>query len=153
MSIFGHKFHAAKEKLAPVNGHEKPAAAAFTPALPPLEAQDKPAGAVWADDAIIQRFEPLLVHCPRNAKVLKTLAEAYARKMMFDKSLSSYERVLEIEGGKNAAIEKAIVETTMKKLDWELSRLDPKTPEYAAQREQIQNRRLEYQWQEMEQAH
>ena len=40
-------------------------------------------------------------------------------------------------------------ETTLKKLDWELSKLDPKTPEYAAQRERIQNQKLEYQWHAM----
>ena len=36
-------------------------------------------------DVVISRFEPLLVHAPRNIKVIKTLAEAYARKMMFDR--------------------------------------------------------------------
>jgi hypothetical protein len=56
-------------------------------------------------------------------------------------------------GGKNAAIEHAIEETTLKKLDLELSQLDPKAPDYAAQRERLQNQRLEYQWHEMEESH
>jgi hypothetical protein len=81
------------------------------------------------------------------------LAEAYARKMMFDKSLSFYKRALEIAGGKNEAIEAAIAQTTLKKMDSELRRLDPKTPEYSAQCERIQNQRLEYQWQTMANSH
>jgi hypothetical protein len=102
------------------------------------------------DDAIINRFEPLLVHGPKNIKILETLAEAYARKRMFDPALSFYQRALQIAGGKNAAIEAAITETTLKKFDAELSQLDPKAPDQAAQRERIQNQRLEFQWHEME---
>ena len=118
-------------------------------ALPPPHVQNEPAEV----DAIINRFEPLLVHCPKNTKVIETLAEAYARKMLFDQSLSLYRRALEIVGGKNAAIEHAIEETTLKKLDLELNQLDPKAPDYAAQRERLQNKRLEYQWHEMEESH
>ncbi|HXR07604.1 MAG TPA: hypothetical protein VN765_09760 [Candidatus Acidoferrum sp.] len=105
-----------------------------------------------ADDAIIKRFELLLVHCPRNTQVLQTLAEAYARKRMFDQSLSFYRSALEIAGGKNAAIEEAIEAATLKRFDLELSQLDPKAPGQALQRERIQNRRLDYQWHEMEEA-
>jgi hypothetical protein len=34
-----------------------------------------------------------------------------------------------------------------------LNLLDPKAPDYAAQRERLQNKRLEYQWHEMEESH
>jgi cytochrome c-type biogenesis protein CcmH/NrfG len=105
-----------------------------------------------ADDAIIKRFELLLVHCPRNTKILETLAEAYARKRMFDQSLSFYRSALEIAGGKNAAIEEAIEATTLKRFDLELSQLDPKASDQAVQRERIQNRRLDYKWHEMEES-
>lgn len=73
--------------------------------------------------------------------------------MLFDKSLSYYRRALSIEGGEDEAIKKAISETTLKKLDAELAQLDPAAPDYAARREKIENRRLEYQWQEMETTH
>jgi cytochrome c-type biogenesis protein CcmH/NrfG len=103
-----------------------------------------------SDDAIITRFEPLLEHGPRNIKILTTLAQAYARKLMFDKSLSFYQRALQIGGAKRADIEQAGAETMLKKIDFELSQLDPKSPDFAAQCERIQNQRLESQWQEME---
>jgi hypothetical protein len=105
---------------------------------------------VSAEDVIINRFEALLVHCPRNIKILETLGEAYARKMMFDQSLSFYQKALEIAGGKNAAVEAAITETRLKKFDMELSQLDLKAPDQVVQRERIQNQRLDYQWHERE---
>ena len=56
--------------------------ASFT-VLPPLRSKHEPVVTVLEDDAIIEHFEPLLVHCPKNTKVLEMLAEAYARKRMF----------------------------------------------------------------------
>ena len=142
--------HVAEEAPSAGNGHapEQPAAEALATVLPPPRPQVAPATA----DAIIGRFEPLLVHCPNNTKVLKTLAEAYARKNMFDKSLSFYQRALAIAGGKNAAIEEAIEATTLKRFDLELSQIDAKAPDHAAQCERMQNQRLDYQWHEMEES-
>jgi len=143
--------HAGEEAHSAVNGHA-PAESAVPPpvaARPPLEPQPEPV----SPETIINRFEPLLVHAPRNIKVLETLAEAYARKMMFDQSLSLYRRALDVVGGKNPDIEKAIARTTLKKLDWMLSQIDPNAPDQAAQRERIQNQRLEFQWHEMEEPH
>jgi predicted Zn-dependent protease len=148
-SIFARRV--ADEAPSVVNGHA-PAqftASAHAPILPPLQT----ALEAGTPEAIIKRFEPLLVHGPKNIKVLETLAQAYARKTMFDKALSLYQRALEIMGGKNPVIEEAIAETTLKKLDLELSQVDPKAPDQADQRERIQNRRLDFQWHEMEETH
>jgi hypothetical protein len=71
---------------------------------------------------------------------------------MFDQSLSFYQRALAIAGGKNATIEKAIEETTLKRFDLELSRIDQKAPDHAAQSERMENQRLEYQWHTMEES-
>ena len=128
---------------------EMASASTPTPALPTFPPPDGSVTAISADDATINRFEPLLAHCPRNIKIHKMLAEAYARKMMFDKSLDLYQRALAIAGDHDAGLKKAIAETHLKKFDQELSRLDPKAPEAAARREQIQNQRLECQWHEM----
>jgi hypothetical protein len=143
--------HVAEEAPPAVNSHppDQTAAPELAAALPAPRPQPAPATA----DAIIRRFEPLLAHCPRNTKVLESLAEAYARKGMFDRSLDLYRRALEIAGGKNAAIEEAIENTTLKEFDVELSQLDPQAPDHAAQLERIQNKRLDYQWHEMEESH
>lgn len=146
--------HVAEETPSAMNGHasDQLTASAAATALPPLRPQGKPVAPVSPDDAIIERFEPLLVHCPRNTKVLEMLAEAYARKRMFDQSLSFYQRALAIAGGNNAAIEKAIEETTLKRFDLELSQIDQKAPDHAAQSERMENQRLEYQWHTMEES-
>jgi hypothetical protein len=146
--------HVAKEAPSAVNDYapNQLVPSDITPALPPLRPQHEPDTVVSADDAIIDRFGPLLVHCPKNIKVIETLAEAYGRKMMFDQSLSFYQQALAIAGGKNVSIEKAIEETTLKRFDVELNQLDPRASDYAAQRERMQNQRLEYQWHEMEES-
>jgi len=73
--------------------------------------------------------------------------------MLFDQSLSLYRRVLEVRGGKDPTIEEAIADTTLKKLDLQLSQLDSNAPDHIAQRERLQNQRLEYQWHKMEESH
>ena len=142
--------HIAKEASSAVKGHapDRPISADLPMVFPPSRPQLDPATA----DAIIKRFQPLLLHCPRNIKILETLAEAYARNGMFDKALSFYQHALEIAGGKNPTIEEAIEENTLKKLDLELSQLDPKASNHAAERERLQNQRLEYQWHMMEES-
>jgi hypothetical protein len=117
--------------------------------IPPPQHQPE----ISTPDAIIGLFEPLLVHAPRNTKILTTLAEAYGRKMLFDQSLSLYRRVLEVRGGKDPTIEEAIADTTLKKLDLQLSQLDSNAPDHIAQRERLQNQRLEYQRHKMEESH
>jgi len=146
--------HVAEESPLAMKGRtpDQSCASAVTTVLPPLQPQGEPIATVLGDDAIIERYELLLVHCPRNTKVLEMLAEAYARKSMFDQSLSFYGRALEIVGGKNAAIEKAIEETTLKRFDQELSQIDQKAPDHADQSERLQNQRLEYQWHTMEES-
>jgi hypothetical protein len=152
MNIFGNETQGARGSPLSLNGHssQKPTVSAFAPALFLFPPQNEPATAALTDDAIIQRFEALLVHGPRNIKFLKTLGDAYARKMMFDKSLSLYQRALEIAGGRNAAIESAIDETALRKLDLELNQMDPQSPEHAAQCKEDQ--RLELQLHAKEQA-
>jgi hypothetical protein len=140
--------HVAEEVPSVLHSHA-PAQSAVSH-LPPTSQPPQPQPEPDTPDEIIQRFEPFLVHGPRNVKVLETLAKAYARKMMLDQSLSLYGRALEVMGGKNTAIEAAIEETTLKKLDLELSQVDPEAPDQADQCERIQNRRLEYQWHTME---
>jgi tetratricopeptide (TPR) repeat protein len=118
--------------------------AGFAPPEPPV----KPAAST--DDAIIKRYETLLVHCPNNAKVLTTLAEAYVRKTMFDKALVCYQRALKSAGGDAPALKKTIAETTLKKFDAALGKLDAGAPDYAAKRDHLENERLEYQWNKTE---
>lgn len=116
----------------------------------PVQGREEPAAAPLVDDEIIKRFEPMIAHCSRNTKVLTSLAQAYARKNRFDDSLSAYERVLAITGGKNPSIEQAIADVMLKKLNKELSRIPPSNPEYEAMRERIDNWRLESNWRRMQ---
>lgn len=131
-----------KHQVAPLlepahNGH---AAAGI---VPEFQSRINQASAM-ENEAIISRFEALLVHSPRNIRALETLGAAYARKKMFDKALECYQRALRIAGNNNLAIRQAISETTLQKFDAALGKLDSKARDYADKREQLQNKRLEF---------
>jgi len=95
-------------------------------------------------EAIISQYEPLLAHCPKNIRILKTLAEAYASQQLFDKALACYKRVQAIHGGESADIKSAITQTTMARFDAAISRLDSGAPDYEAQRSRLENERREF---------
>jgi predicted Zn-dependent protease len=107
-----------KETLVPgeVNANKKRPTRTESWTIPPPRPELKQIETASTDDATINRLERLVDHCPKNTNVIIKLAEAYARKMMFDQSMTLYQRASEITGGKNAAIEKAIAEMTRKKI-------------------------------------
>jgi tetratricopeptide (TPR) repeat protein len=107
-----------KQTLVPgeVNANKKCPTRTESWQIPPPRPVLKQIEPALTDDATINRLERLVVHCPKNTNVIIKLAEAYAQKLMFDKSLSLYQRASEITGGKNPAIETAIEETTRKKI-------------------------------------
>jgi hypothetical protein len=154
MFFFHPKPHVPPAAPTIVNSEprEQPASPPPAPEPPPTRVKPESVTTPAEDDEIIKRFEPLLVHCPRNSRVFKTLAGAYARKMRFAEALTLYQRALEIVGGRNAAIEMAIAETNMKKLDLALSQLDPNAPDFATESERIKRQKSEFEWRAMEEA-
>jgi tetratricopeptide (TPR) repeat protein len=82
---------------------------------------------------------------PKNVKLLKDLAELWTQKKAFDKALSYYEQVKATESGADAALDKAIADTTLRKLDHEASLLDASSPDYKTQMEKLQADRQAYQ--------
>lgn len=152
-AIYGRLLKDDPSDRAVLRALNSPSIHAFVPA--PLPAETPPPAAVVSgpakltDDEIIQRYEALVLHCPRNTKVLETLAAAWRRKKMFDKSLIYYRRALKLAGGGNPAIRKEIAQTQLEQIDAALNKLDVRAPDYEAKREQLRNRRLECEWNSM----
>ncbi|MGP8237334.1 MAG: tetratricopeptide repeat protein, partial [Limisphaerales bacterium] len=86
------------------------------------------------DDALIKRYEMLVIHCPNNTKVLTTLGDAYVRKGRFDTALVCYQRALKQAGPNAPALQKTIVETNLKKFDTALAQIRATEPDCAAKR-------------------
>ena len=98
---------------------------------------------------LIADYESRLVHEPRNLKLVRSVAELYAQKKDYDKSLEYYERIRASEQGADASLEKAISEIVLKRFDQLLSQLDAANPDHAAQIEQIKGERAGFQLDEI----
>ena len=113
---------------------------------------EQEARAVKTDDVagnLIADYESRLVHEPRNLKLVRSVAELYAQKKDYDKSLEYYERIRASEQGADASLEKAISELVLKRFDQLLSQLDAANPDHAAQIEQIKGERAGFQLDEI----
>ena len=80
---------------------------------------------------------------------MRSVAELYAQKKDYDKSLEYYERIRASEQGADASLEKAISEIVLKRFDQLLSQLDAANPDHAAQIEQIKGERAGFQLDEI----
>ncbi len=98
---------------------------------------------------LIAEYESRLVNEPQNLKLVRNIAELYAQKKDFDKSLEYYERLRSSDVGADASLEKAIAETNLKKFDHQLSQLDASNPDHAAQIEQVKLEKTNFQLEEI----
>jgi tetratricopeptide (TPR) repeat protein len=96
---------------------------------------------------LIDEKEARLKTDGKNLKLLRDLAELYTQKKQFDRALSYYERIKSSEGGvgADAALDRGIADTTVRKFEHEISQLDPAAPDYAARAAQIQAQKQAYQ--------
>jgi tetratricopeptide (TPR) repeat protein len=96
-------------------------------------------------DRLINENEARLVKEPQNIKLLRSVAELYLQKKDFDRALEYYNRILQTEGVSDAAIERAVAETTARKFDHASAQLDPASPNYIDEKARIENEKAAYQ--------
>ncbi len=91
---------------------------------------------VKSDDVasrLILEYEARIQAEPDNLKLLRTVAELYTQKKEFDRALAYYNRIIAFEGAVDPSLEKAIMETTLRKFDHATEQLDPQAPDYDQQ--------------------
>ena len=93
---------------------------------------------------MIADYEARLAREPDNLKLLRSLAELYTEKKRFDLALETYQRIVAKEGATDSSLQKAIADTTMRKLDDAIARLDPTAPDAAEKAAQLKAEREEY---------
>ncbi len=97
-------------------------------------------------ERLIAEYESRLPAEPNNIKLLRSLAELYTQKKQFERALEYYERVKDSEmSGHDAALERAIAETRVRKMEHAATELNPFAPEHAEQVAQIQTEKLAFQ--------
>jgi tetratricopeptide (TPR) repeat protein len=90
---------------------------------------------------MIAEHERTLAKEPNNLKALRSMAELYEQQKNFDKALETYQRIVDHGGGSDAALQKVIAETKIRRLDYLISQLDPNAPESAEKARQLKSER------------
>jgi tetratricopeptide (TPR) repeat protein len=94
---------------------------------------------------LIREYETRLAREPENLKLMRNLAELYAQKKEFEKSLEYYERIRTSGKGGDPSLERAIAETAVRRFEHRIAQLDPNAADYAAQAAAIQAERVAFQ--------
>lgn len=89
-------------------------------------------------DRLIREYEARLQTEPDNLKLLRNLAELYTQKKDFDKALEYYGRIKASDIGGDASLSRAMSETAAKKIDHQISQLDPSNPDHAERVAQLE---------------
>ncbi|MDX1951446.1 MAG: tetratricopeptide repeat protein [Verrucomicrobiota bacterium] len=94
---------------------------------------------------LIAEYEARLAGEPDNLRLIRSIAELYTQRNEFDKALAYYAKITDREGVSDMSLEKAITETKRKEIDYKISKLDKKAPDYAQQVEKLRTERDNFQ--------
>jgi tetratricopeptide (TPR) repeat protein len=94
---------------------------------------------------LIGEYETRLKTEPDNLKLVKSLAELYTQKKEFDRALSYYERLKNSDLANDASLDRAISETVGRKIDFQISQLDPTAPDYGDATSKLEAEKQAYQ--------
>lgn len=100
---------------------------------------------------LIGEYEERLQREPNNMKIVRDLAELYAQKNQFDRSLSYYDRIKSSNMGNDPTLEQAIAKTIVRRFDYQLEQLNPFGTEHADEVAKIQAEKLDFQVKECQQ--
>ncbi len=110
-----------------------------------LEQQNRQVKTEDTAERLIREYEARLKSDPKNVKLLRDLAELYTQKKQFDRALSYYEQIKSSEIGADASLDRGVAETTLRKYDHQIARLDSNAPDYAEKKARLQAEKQAYQ--------
>jgi thioredoxin-like negative regulator of GroEL len=96
-------------------------------------------------ERLIGEYEARLQTEPNNLKLVRQLAELYAQKKQFERSLALYDRIKNSDMGNDASLERSIADTIVRRFDHQLEQLDPAAPDYTEQSAKLQAEKLNFQ--------
>jgi tetratricopeptide (TPR) repeat protein len=82
-------------------------------------------------EVLLKEYERRIVTEPENVKIHRSLAEMYTERKQFDKALEVYEKMKTTAAGADPSLDRSIADTTLKRLDHQITLLDPTAPDYA----------------------
>jgi len=96
-------------------------------------------------ERLIGEYEARLQTEPNNLKLVRQLAELYAQKKQFARSLALYDRVKNSEMGNDPSLERSVADTIVRRFDYQLEQLDPAAADYTEQSAKLQAEKLNFQ--------
>lgn len=96
-------------------------------------------------ERLIAEYEERLQTEPNNLKLVRSLAEMFAQKKQFDRSLELYNRLKTSEMGNDPSLDVAIANTILKRYDAQIEQINPFEADHAEQIERIKAEKLAYQ--------
>jgi tetratricopeptide (TPR) repeat protein len=96
-------------------------------------------------ERLIREKEARLKSEPGNMKLLRDLAELNTQKKQFDRALGYYEQMKLAGASGDASLDRAIGETMVRKLDHQISQLDPTELDYAEKSARLQGEKQAFQ--------
>jgi tetratricopeptide (TPR) repeat protein len=94
---------------------------------------------------LIGEYETRLATEPDNFKMMRSLAELYTQKGEFAKALALYERLKQTDLAGDAALDRAIADTTVRQFDAQLAQLNPFEADHAEKAEKIKAEKAAFQ--------
>jgi len=94
---------------------------------------------------LIKEYEARLASEPDNMKMIRSLADLYVEKKRFDDALGMYDRIKNSShGSADSALDRAIADTKLKKMDAELAQLNPFATDNADQIAKLKGEKAEF---------
>src|SRR5215471_2668159 len=113
-----------------------------------LEQQNRVEKSEDVTERLIREYESRIKTEPNNLKLVRSLAELYAQKKDFNRSLSFYDQLKASDLGNDATLDKAITDTIARKIDYQVSQLDQNAADYPEQVAKLQGEKQQYQLEE-----
>ncbi len=109
-----------------------------------LEQENRQVKTEDTTEKLITQYEARLKTEPANLKVLRDLAELYTQKKAFDTALGYYERMRAV-GSSDPTLDRSISDTRVRKLEFQISLLDPNTNDYLETQARLQAEKQSFQ--------
>ena len=93
---------------------------------------------------LVNEYEARLQTEPQNMKLARDIAELHSQQKNYARALEYYQYILQAGGAGDSALEKAITDTTLRKLDQTAAALDAGVPDYAEQKQRLDAERAEF---------
>jgi len=102
-------------------------------------------------DRLIQEKLDRLKTDPNNLKTLRDLGDLYLQKADYDQALVFYQRIMSVDGGSDASLQKQVADIQIRKFNAALAKLDQSAADYEEQAAKIKAERQAFQLEECRQ--